>query len=195
MSSSTWQSSVCHFPFPAVGLVGDDENGRWILQQCARHGIDTAALQQTTQAPTSYTDVMTVQSTGRRTFFMRAVPMRCWMRRTSNFSKTNARIFHLGYLLLLDRLDAAERKTRDCSRGSPWRVRKRPAYRPPSTLSAKRAIAFARIVLPALPHVDLCIMNEFEAGRVTGRTIRSGEELDRGALRGGDARARGCRCA
>src|SRR4030095_13704750 len=57
------------FPLSALGLVGDDENGRWILQQCAGHGIDTAALQKTTQAPTSYTDVMTVQSTGRRTFF------------------------------------------------------------------------------------------------------------------------------
>ena len=34
---------------------------------------------------------------------------------------------------------------------------------------------FAKIVLPALKHVDVCIMNEFEAGRVTGRRIRVGD--------------------
>lgn len=43
---------------------------------------------------------------------------------------------------------------------------------------------FAKIVLPALKHVDVCIMNEFEAGRVTGRKIRQGEALDRSELRG-----------
>jgi len=48
-------------------------------------------------------------------------------------------------------------------------------------------------VLPALKHVDVCIMNEFEAGRVTGRRIRFGDPhssapgvagLDRKELRG-----------
>jgi sugar/nucleoside kinase (ribokinase family) len=42
---------------------------------------------------------------------------------------------------------------------------------------------FAKIVLPTLPHVDLCIMNEFEAGRATARKVRVGENLDRSELR------------
>jgi len=42
---------------------------------------------------------------------------------------------------------------------------------------------FAKVVLPALPHVDLCVMNELEAGRVTGRTVRNGETLDRTVLK------------
>src|SRR5436190_6781728 len=57
------------FPLAAVGLVGDDDNGAWIMEQCTRLGVDTAALQKTNAAPTSFTDVMTVQATGRRTFF------------------------------------------------------------------------------------------------------------------------------
>src|ERR1700722_10683119 len=57
------------FPLAAVGLVGDDANGRSILADCRAHRIDTARLQSTRLAPTSYTDVMTTQATGRRTFF------------------------------------------------------------------------------------------------------------------------------
>lgn len=57
------------FPLFAVGLVGDDPAGEFIHSNCRAHGIDTRQLRACTEAPTSYTDVMTVQSTGRRTFF------------------------------------------------------------------------------------------------------------------------------
>src|SRR6516162_5542826 len=57
------------FPLAAVGLVGDDAAGEYIRQDCQVHGIDTRQLHVTKEAPTSYTDVMTVKSTGRRTFF------------------------------------------------------------------------------------------------------------------------------
>src|SRR5690606_15953598 len=57
------------FPLEAIGLVGDDADGRWIRDDCIAHRVDTRALQATADAPTSYTDVMTVASNGRRTFF------------------------------------------------------------------------------------------------------------------------------
>ena len=41
---------------------------------------------------------------------------------------------------------------------------------------------FARIVTPALPHADYCIINEVEAGRTTGRATRAGDRLDEGAM-------------
>src|ERR1700722_13741107 len=59
------------FPHPlaGIGLVGDDEAGDYVLDQCRSDGIDATQIRKTREAPTSYTDVMTVQSTGRRTFF------------------------------------------------------------------------------------------------------------------------------
>ena len=170
------------FPRAAVGLVGQDENGRWILDQCRRHGIDTAALQQTADAPTSYTDVMTVQATGRRTFFHARGANALLDSAHFDFTKTSARLFHLGYLLLLDRLDqphpqygtvAAEVLARAQAAGLKTSVE----------AVSEDSDRFAKIFLPALKHVDLCIMNEFEAGRVTGRKIRNGETLDRAELR------------
>ena len=170
------------FPLAAVGLVGDDDNGMWILDRCAAHGIDTAALQKIAAAHTSYTDVMTVQSTGRRTFFHARGANALLDAAHFDFSKTSARIFHLGYLLLLDRLDqpstthgtvAAEVLARAQAAGIKTSI----------DVVSEDSDRFAKIVLPALKHVDVCIMNEFEAGRVTRRKIRVGENLDRAELR------------
>src|ERR1039457_176771 len=56
------------FPLAGVGLVGDDDDGRAILADCAACGIDTAHMRTARGSSTSYTDVMTVRSTARRTF-------------------------------------------------------------------------------------------------------------------------------
>jgi sugar/nucleoside kinase (ribokinase family) len=169
------------FPLSAVGLVGKDADGQIILDDCAKFGIDASALQPTDQAPTSYTDVMTVQSTGRRTFFHARGANALLDSPHISFVNTSAKLFHLGYLLLLDGMDkahpeygtvAAEVLARAQSAGLKTSI----------DLVSEDSDRFARIVLPALKHVDLCIMNEFEAGRVTGHQIRTESGLDRAAL-------------
>src|SRR6059058_5292630 len=57
------------FPLFGAGLVGQDALGEAILRDCRRHRIEARYLSTTPKAPTSYTDVMTEQSRGRRTFF------------------------------------------------------------------------------------------------------------------------------
>ena len=57
------------FPLVGAGLVGRDSLGQAILDDCKRNKIDTRYLRTTAEAPTSYTDVMTEQYNGRRTFF------------------------------------------------------------------------------------------------------------------------------
>src|SRR5262245_13654604 len=93
------------FPLAGVGLVGKDEDGYWIIDLCRKLGVDTSALQRSDSAPMSYTDVMTVQSNGRRTFFHARGANALLDSKHFDFTQTTARIFHLGYLLLLDKLD------------------------------------------------------------------------------------------
>jgi sugar/nucleoside kinase (ribokinase family) len=56
-------------PLEAIGLAGNDEDGRSILSDGEAHGIDAAHLKATARAATGSTDVMTVHGGGRRTFF------------------------------------------------------------------------------------------------------------------------------
>jgi sugar/nucleoside kinase (ribokinase family) len=175
-------------PLAAVGLVGDDDNGQWIFDLCHRVNVDTAALQRTTAAPTSYTDVMTVQSTGRRTFFHARGANALLDSTHFDFAKTNARVFHLGYLLLLDKID--QPSATHGTVGAEILARAQDAGLKTSIdCVSEDSDRFGRVVLPALRHVDYCIMNEFEAGRVTGRKVRAGDAhgahapLDRAELR------------
>ena len=170
-------------PLAGVGLVGEDADGHRILSDCARYHIDPDAMQQTAAAPTSFTDVMTVQGTGRRTFFHARGANALLDAGHFDFTKSNAQIFHLGYLLLLDRLDgpsathgtvAAEVLARAQAAGLKTSI----------DVVSEDSDRFPKIVLPAMKHVDVCVMNEFEAGRVTGRRIRVGDSLDRVELRG-----------
>jgi sugar/nucleoside kinase (ribokinase family) len=177
------------FPLEAAGLVGRDDNGAWILDLCRQHRIDTRSLLQTDAAPTSYTDVMTIQSNGRRTFFHARGANALLDAAHFDFSKSDARIFHLGYLLLLDRLDAAHPEFGTVGAEVLARAQKA-GFKTSIDLVSEDSDRFARVVLPALKHVDVCIMNEFEAGRVTGRKIRTGDPhsatpttLDRAELR------------
>ncbi len=169
------------FPLEALGLVGDDENGRWILELCEKHKIDTTTLHRSATAPTSYTDVMTVEGSGRRTFFHARGANAELDSPHFDFSRSDAKIFHLGYLLLLDRLDlshaeygtvAAEVLARAQAAGMKTSIE----------AVSEDSDRFEKLITPALRHSDCCIMNEFELERMTHRKIRLEQGLDNDAL-------------
>jgi sugar/nucleoside kinase (ribokinase family) len=170
------------FPLEAVGLVGDDSLGRYVLDTCKQLGIRTQNLHSTGDAPTSYTDVMTVKSTGRRTFFHARGANALLSSNHFDFTKTQARLFHLGYLLLLDGLDQPCPEFGTVAAGVLARAQAA-GLRTSIDVVSEDSERFARLVLPSLKYTDYCIMNEFEAGRVTGHTIRTPAGLDMKALR------------
>ncbi|HEY0968019.1 MAG TPA: carbohydrate kinase family protein [Opitutaceae bacterium] len=169
------------FPLAAVGLVGEDANGRAILNDCRARGIDVSQLRTTAAAPTSYTDVMTVEATGRRTFFHQRGANAHLDGEHFDFSATNARFFHLGYLLLLDRLDQLEGgTTRACD---VLRRARAAGLRTSVDCVSEDSGRFGALVLPALPQVDVLFVNDFEAERLTGIALRQAGVLQPSAVR------------
>ncbi|NGO38055.1 carbohydrate kinase family protein [Limisphaera ngatamarikiensis] len=159
------------FPLWAAGMVGKDTLGRWILDTCRRYKINTRHLGQTPRAATSFTDVMTEQATGRRTFFHARGANALWRGEDLDFDKIRARIFHLAYLLLLDGLDQPDPKFG--TRAGRLLARAHEAGMKTSVdVVSEDSDRYTRIVKPTLPYVDYCFMNEWEAGRTTGFKIR-----------------------
>lgn len=169
-------------PLEAVGLVGNDDNGQWIQSHCLQLGVDVSTLFTVPEAPTSFTDVMTVRGSGRRTFFHARGANALLDSAHFDFSRSSARIFHLGYLLLLDKLDAPS-DTHGTVAAEVLDNAQRAGMKTSIDVVSEDSDRFARIVLPALRYVDVCIMNEFEAGRSTGIAVRKGDVLDRVALK------------
>ena len=158
-------------PLSAAGFVGQDAFGERILQDCRDHRIDTTHLTATPAADTAYTDVMTERDCGRRTFFHYRGANALWAGKGLNFRATQARIFHLGYLLLLDALDQED--PRYGTKGARLLASAQAAGLKTSVdVVSEDSNRFTRIVTPALKHVDYCILNEVEAGKTTGFKIR-----------------------
>lgn len=170
------------FPLAAVGLVGDDAAGEYIRRDCQSRRIDTRQLHLTKEAPTSYTDVMTVKSTGRRTFFHQRGANAFLDAAHFDFSQSNARIFHLGYLLLLDRLDRPHPEYGTVA-ASVLKRAQEAGLKTSVDLVSVESDRFAEIVLPALRFCDYCILNEFEAERTTGIKIIREAKVDLSAAR------------
>ena len=168
-------------PLAGLGLVGDDGDGRAILDDCARWKIDARFLRMVKEAPTSYTDVMTVKSTGRRTFFHNRGANRLLSPAHFPIAEMRSRVVNLGYLLLLDGLDAEDPEFGTAAARVLAKLREAGIITSIDVVS-EDSDRFSRVVTPALQHTDYCIINEIEAGRTTGHTLRSGGKLDRRAM-------------
>ncbi len=165
-------------PLEGIGLVGDDADGQRILDDLHRLRIESRFVRKAPGAPTSYTDVMTVATTARRTFFHNRGANALLSPEHFPVEQIRARIFNLGYLLLLDTLDQPDPELG--TKAAKVLAR----FRDAGVLTSLDVVSedsqrFASIVTPALPHTDYCIINEIEAGRTTGRDIRVHGKLDR----------------
>ncbi len=158
------------FPLEAIGLIGEDADGDFILADCRRCAINTSQLRRTPEAATSYTDVMTVRATGRRTFFHQRGANALLRPEHFDFSATRSKLFHFGYVLLLDELDALEG-------GQPrsaevFRRASRAGMRTSLDCVSEHSDRFRSIVGPLLPEVDVFFANDTEAERLTGVELR-----------------------
>jgi sugar/nucleoside kinase (ribokinase family) len=170
------------FPLEALGLVGDDKEGETIRADCLRHHINVGQLRTCKEAPTSHTDVMSVKTTGRRTFFHQRGANAQLGPEHFDFTASRAKFFHLGYLLLLDRLDEPDPEHGTVA-AKLLKQAGAAGFKTSIDVVSENSDRFPAIVRPALKHTDYAILNEFEAERTTGLPIRTTEGLDPVQLR------------
>ncbi|WP_374652864.1 carbohydrate kinase family protein [Dongia sp.] len=163
-----------NLPVATIGLVGDDEDGRFLLTQADAYGIERSRIAVTREAATQFTDAYVSQRSGRRTHIFFQGTGALLTPRHFDFSGISARIFHLGlpgahqlmdqphgedangWVSVLRRAQAAGLVTNlELFSISPERI--------------------AALVRPCLPHLDYLIVNDFEIGALAGiRTAQDG---------------------
>ncbi len=161
-------------PLQAVGALGDDDFGSFIIEDCRRNGICTELLRRRPNQRTSYTDVITVQSNGKRTFFHARGANATLDIDDFDTSQIRCEICLLGYLLLLDRLDEADSEFGTRAARLLSRLRDS-GIKTAIDVVSENSDRFAGIVSPSLKFTDYLILNEIEAGKVLHKNIRSPE--------------------
>ena len=152
----------------AIGAVGVDDNGDFAVRFLESRGIDCAAVRKTSERPTSFTDVMTVEGTGERTFFNLHGADSLLVPEDIDVAKLDCGIFHFGYLLLLDGMDAPDDEYGTKAARLLAKVQAA-GIKTSVDIVSEQSERFARIVRPALRHCDYCIINEVEGSLATGR--------------------------
>ncbi|MBD9658410.1 carbohydrate kinase family protein [Pantoea sp. PNT03] len=159
-----------NLPLAGVGMVGEDSDGDYILQLLDDHHIDRQFVQRIASINTAMTQVMTTPD-GQRTFFhARGANGKLDLAHFADVF-TSHRIFHLGYLLLLDSLDVPDDQYGTRSARLLAQMQQRGYLTSLDLVS--RVSEYRPLVVPALRWLDYLVINELEAQSLTGISLRT----------------------
>lgn len=162
-------------PVSTVGIIGKDHDGDFLLHQATQHNIDIQGLHRTEEVPTSYTDVLSVIDTGKRTFFHFTGANDLLTPKHFSFSGRAEKILHLGLLSVQAKMDAVNQEA-----GNGWAsvLKQAQAH---SILTSIEMVSIdpkrnRELALPCLPYLNYLIVNDHEIGAVADiSTLQSGK--------------------
>lgn len=162
------------FPLSGFGVVGKDPAGQGIVDKFSALGVDVSNIIQASSAATSFTDVMTDQKTGDRAFFHCRGANAIFNPGHVTVDRITSKIFHLGYILLLDSMDQPDP---DFGTVAARLLAKLQAAGIKTSVDvvSEEGDRFTTLVPPALKHVDYLILNEVEAGRIVNAKVRDAQ--------------------
>lgn len=155
----------------AAGKVGNDENGRYVVSQMRKYGIDVSRVITDENSVTASDNVMTDSRTGERTFFYAKGANGCFDIDDIDISALDCKIFHIGYILLLDALDSEDKEYKTRMARLLDMVSKK-GIKTSIDVVSEDGERFAEKVIPALKYTDYVIINEVESCRVSGLSPR-----------------------
>lgn len=142
----------------AMGKIGNDEDGAYVSAVLSQGGVDVSGFVVAEGDRTSFTEVMSVIN-GQRTFFTYPGTSADFSYDDIDFENLNARILHLGYFLLLEKVDQGEgiqilRKAQEMG------------IKTSIDLVSENSDRYS-LILPCLSYTNYLIINEIEAGKLT----------------------------
>lgn len=179
-------------PVETIGVIGNDAFGQVLQRVIDANGIGRDGVVLVDDVATNFTDAYTVRATGRRTHLFHPGTSEILSPEHFDFSRTSARILHLGLPGIHKRMDA------------PWGDAPNGWV---AVLKAARAAGLATnlemlqidparlrlLVDPCLGLLDYLVINDFEAGALAGRpTVGDGiTDVEACLAAGAEVMARG----
>ena len=153
-------------PLTALGRVGEDEAGDFVLEKLReRPNISLAQIRR--QGTTSYTLVMADEVSKQRSFYQCRGANADFCEADIDWDRLDVDMLHIGYILLLDALDAPDGEYGTKMARLLHTARQR-GIKTSIDVVTEASERFGRIVTPALRYADYCVINEVEAQATTG---------------------------
>lgn len=157
-------------PLVAMGRVGDDETGEFAMNMMRPYpNIDLQHVKK--GGVTAFTLVIEDQITKQRTFYTYRGANADFGEADIPWDELDVDMLHIGYILLMDGLDAEDSEYGTVMARILHEAQKR-GIKTSIDVISEASDRFQRLVRPALRYTDYCIINEVEAGATTGITLR-----------------------
>lgn len=161
-------------PLSALGVIGQDAEGDFILEQLGKYrNVDLSLLGR--EGATSFTAVMSDNRTKARTFFQYRGANALFDESFIDWEKIDAELLHVGYILLLDALDQEDAEYGTKMARLLAEARRR-GLKTSIDVVTETGDRFRTLVPPALRYTDYCVINELEAQQITGVPLRDESE-------------------
>jgi len=166
-----------------LGVIGADSYGDFLIDQFRPFPhVHLDQLRRTSRDGTSYTDVFNVSCTGRRTFFHYRGANRLFCPEDVDLDKLPVGLLHLGYLNLLDAMYQADDRFQTVAARFLARVREK-NIETSIDLVSEDSSRYRQVVSPTLRFTTYCIINDFEAEKLSGIPVRQDQALILGNLK------------
>jgi len=154
----------------ALGRLGEDQNGQYIIDVLKNNNIDTEGII-SCDTDTSYTDVMTVVDSGHRTFFHYRGANDEFCVDDIVYDNLNCDILHVGYALLLDKFDKKNKEYGTELAKSLYMAQQR-GIKTSIDVVSEQSDRFKEVVTSSLKYCDYITINEIEAENVSNILLR-----------------------
>lgn len=157
----------------ALGRVGTDEAGDYLLEGMrVWPNIDLSQIKR--EGTTSYTLVMADEVSKQRSFYQYRGANAAFCEADIDWDRLDVSLLHIGYILLLDALDAPD-EAYGTKMARLLHTARQHGIRTSIDVVTEAGERFRHIVRPALRYTDYCIINEAEAQATTGVQLVDGE--------------------
>lgn len=149
------------FKLAGIGVVGNDPNGKLVLDDCIKNDIDKKGIKITDKAITSYTDVITNDLDASRTLLHYKGANALLDIEHFRLDKYRYKIFHLGYLMLLESLDKTNERGR--TRGSSLlQQAQEMGFMTSANMIDGKSEEMQKVLFPSLPYLDYLFLDAKE---------------------------------
>ncbi|MBS4208303.1 carbohydrate kinase family protein [Bacillus sp. FJAT-50079] len=162
-----------HLPIKAVTLIGNDEKGQYLKDRLGEYkNIDTSHIKIIGDTP--FTDVIQAEGDHSRTFFSYKGNSDLIDEDFIQLDKLNSKILHIAYILLLDSLDREDSK-HGTKMAKVLKAAQDLGIKTSIDIVSENSNRYEKIVPPSLKYTNYCIINELEAGKTVGISLRNQE--------------------
>lgn len=162
-------------PLRVVGVVGNDADGDLLvdtMRSCPN--MDTSGICR--EGMTSFSTVISDAETKQRTFFQYRGANARFDESKIDWDRIDSEILHVGYILLLDALDAPDADYGTKMARLLCHARQH-GLKTSIDVVSEASDRLRRLVAPAMRYTDYCIINELEAQQTTGVVLRDADGM------------------